>query len=388
LRLKWYFKLILILLLSGIFLFVALEIVKFIDYHNSDFFTFWLAGHMMWTAQNPYLTTDWINGHNQFGVTWIPNGSFVYPLPLALFYAPLGYFSLYTAFVTWIFLLEVMITVSVLAIISLQPNPARKYYIFPILAGAALFRPTFIILFGGQISGLLLFILTGVILLWGKEKWLWGGMLLALVVLKPNIGGPILLIISFWLLIQKRVAALAGMAISGLALMLIGLMLNLNWVVEYLAIGSSKMSQNFGISPTLWGVAAYITGFNIYPAIFLGGVAIAIVLTGVFTLIWRKQKAITPAWMVSMAITTTLLVTPYTWPYDQILLVIPIITIIMEMMTRKVPFWLTSILFLLLDMLAIALFLISARIQMETLSVLVPLIIFGGLVFCIVPVKK
>ena len=167
-----YRNLTLVLLFSGVFLFVAIEIVKEMGYLNNDFFTFWLAGHMLWTGQNPYIASDWISGHSQFGVTWVPNEKFVYPLPLALFYAPLGYLSLYDARVTWVFLSEVMITLSVFALISLQTNSTRKYYIIPILAGVVLFRPTYITLFFGQISGLVLFLLVGVVYLWEMKKWL------------------------------------------------------------------------------------------------------------------------------------------------------------------------------------------------------------------------
>ena len=380
-----YRNLTLVLLFSGVFLFVAIEIVKEMGYLNNDFFTFWLAGHMLWTGQNPYIASDWISGHSQFGVTWVPNEKFVYPLPLALFYAPLGYLSLYDARVTWVFLSEVMITLSVFALISLQTNSTRKYYIIPILAGVVLFRPTYITLFFGQISGLVLFLLVGVVYLWEMKKWLLGGMVLPLVMLKPSLGGPILIILALWLLIQKRGAALVGIAVSAFALMFVGMMLDSNWIIEYLAIGKNKMAESFGFSPTLWGLAAYVSGFDIYRTLFLGGAAISILLAGVFYLMWRKHKTMTPAWIASVAITTALLVTPYAWPYDQLLLVIPIVTIMMTMVTRRYPFVLTSMVFVILDLMAIALFIISARIQLETPNVLIPLVIFCALVFCIVP---
>jgi hypothetical protein len=256
--------------------------VKGIDFRNSDFFSFWLAGHLVLTGQNPYFVNDWVQGHNIYGATWISDSSFLYPLPLALFYAPLGLLSLFNAYIVWVFLLEVMIIFSVLALIFLQTNPERIHYIFPIFAGVTLFRPSLNTLFGGQISGLLLLILTCVVLLWSKEKWSIGALLLPLVVLKPNIGGPILIILIFWLLLQKRVKAFIGIAISSLVLIFIGMIIYPNWILNYLEIGNTKMTQTFGFSPTLWGLSAYITNFKFLPTIILGGITITILLIGIF----------------------------------------------------------------------------------------------------------
>ncbi len=382
-----YRNLVLSLFLGGIFLFIAIEMVRGIDYRNNDFFTFWLAGRMVWTGQDPYLPRDWVSGHNQFGATWIPNTRFVYPLPLALFYAPLGLLSIYHANITWVFLLEVLIFFSVFMMIPLRQYPAWKHYILPVLAGVILFCPTVITLLYGQISGLLFFILTGVIWLWKKEKWLLGSMFLTLIALKPNLGVPILIIVSFWLLIQKRVMALVGIIISGLVLIYVGIIINPNWIVEYWAIGNTKMSQTFGFSPTLWGLSAYITGFNFSRSVILGGIAIAIILMGILYMIWKKHKAITPVWIISIAITTTLLVTPYTWSYDQLLLLIPIIAIILIMVKGKYRFLLSSMVFICLDVFAFALLIISVRIHHEVLNVLIPLIVFIALVFCIVSMR-
>ena len=386
-RLQWFYKLILVLLCGGILLFVAIEIVKWIDCLNSDFFSYWLAGHMTWTKQDIYSAEQWIGAHHYYGASWISDSTFIYPIPLAIIFVPLGLLSLNHAYIAWVFLSEVMIILSVLVLIFLHANPSRKHYIMPILAGVVLFRPTLITLFSGQVSGMLLLILTFVILLWGKEKWLFGSMLLSLVALKPNIGFPIIIILLLWLLVQKRVASLGGIVISGFALLFIGIVLDTNWIVEYLAIGNNKLTQTFGYSPTLWGLSAYISGFNLFSTIVLGGFATAILLTGVFYMVMRKQKVMTPSWSVSIAIITTLLVTPYTWPYDQLLLVIPIITIMMEMMRRKYPFLLTATAFLFLDLISFVLLEISAQIQMEVLNALIPLVIFCALVFCVLPMK-
>ena len=384
----WRRKFLLFLLLGGFLLFLANGIVSRIDYRNNDFFTFWLAGHMVWTGQAQYQANEWISGHNQFGVTWIPNNQFVYPLPLALIYAPLGLLDLRNAFILWDSLSEAMILFSVFGLISFQAEPIKKHYLILIFAGAILFRPTLVTLFYGQISSLLLFILTGVLLLWRKEKWLLGGMVLPLVALKPNLGIPILILISFWLLIQKRFLSLAGMAISAVVLVLIGMLLDKNWIIEYLAIGNTKMSQTFGFSPTIWGLSAYLSDFKLTGTIILGGIVTAALLIGVFYFLGQKRRPIdSPLWAMSIAIATTLLITPYTWPYDQLLLFIPIISIVMELMARKFPNLLASITFLFLDVIVFIFLKVSADLQLEILNAVIPLIVLTATLFFVAPIR-
>lgn len=380
-------QLLLILFLCILFLVIAVRVVDPVEYPNSDFFSFWLAGRMMWTGQNPYATTQWIEGHHQFGATWISDPEFLYPLPLALFMAPLGLLSLYNAYIVWVVLLQCMIAISVFFLLRLRTNPKLKHYIFPAVVGIILFRPVFITLYNGQLSGILLLISALVIHLWGKEKWWQGGVILPLLALKPNVGIPMLALLSFWLLIQKKYRLLVWMILSAIALLIIGLIRDPNWVAEYLTIGNAKLSQTFGYSPTIWGLAAYLSGFKLDPTLIFGGLAAVIILGGCLSLLITKRAQLSPALACSLIIVTTLLITPYTWTYDQLLLIIPIIVTMLEMMDRQYPFLLSASLFLLYDVLTIFLLVISARIEMEVLNSLIPLIIYCTLFPLILSMK-
>jgi hypothetical protein len=226
---------------------------------------------MIWTGQDPYLTNDWILGHSQFEATWISDPNFLYPLPLALVFAPLGWLPLYYAFIVWVFLLESMIFFSAISLINLGETPQRKHFIVPVLVSIVIFRPTIIAVLNGQISGLLLLIMVCVILLWSKKHSFLGGAFLAIVALKPNIGIPILALISLWLLFNKKINALVGIAVSGFTLAILGIAIKTNWISEYLSIGSAKLSQAFGYSPTLWGLATLATRFNLQLTLITGG---------------------------------------------------------------------------------------------------------------------
>src|SRR5947209_6450676 len=107
---------------------VGARIVYTLAYRDSDFFTFWLAGYMNWTGQNPYSTEQWLGQHHALGATWFPNPVFPYPLPLATLLAPLGLLRLDTAFIVWISLSLVMLVVAIFLILLRRPEPRLKHY--------------------------------------------------------------------------------------------------------------------------------------------------------------------------------------------------------------------------------------------------------------------
>jgi hypothetical protein len=71
-----------------------------------------------------------------------------------------------------------------------------------------------------------------------------------------------------------------------------------------------------------------------------------------------------------------LLVTPSALPYDQLLLMIPIITVTMNLAKNDYPFLPTALIFLAFDALAFLLLGISASIEREYWNAMVPLFVF------------
>jgi hypothetical protein len=68
--------------------------VRQCDFQSSNFTFFWLAGRMVMEGENPYDETQYLAGHETYGIKWQPNKIFPYPLPLAIFCIPLGLLSL------------------------------------------------------------------------------------------------------------------------------------------------------------------------------------------------------------------------------------------------------------------------------------------------------
>jgi hypothetical protein len=372
------FRFIFLLIILTLLLFIlATKIVHPVEYPNSDFFTFWLSSHLVASGQNPYSTTVWVGGHHQFGATWIPNATFIYPLPITYLFIALGQLPLYQAFIVWVFLSEAMIIVSLSLLLRLFPKHITERFVLPLTIGMILFRPTIVTLVNGQLSGFLLFVIVCIVCFWEKGKWRQGGILLPLLVLKPNLGVPIIALLSLYLIIKNQIIPLIMGATSGMVLLLTGFLLNPNWIIEFWQAGNTKLSQIFGFAPTIWGLSSFFCKHRLDCSLAYGGAAIFLLLLGFSFLLARKLQNTSPLLAASIAVTVTLLITPTAWPYDQLLLVIPIVTIIMDLAGAGSNFFLVALTFLALDVMAFILLGISATMQAETLNAVIPLSIFG-----------
>jgi hypothetical protein len=366
---------------GALFFLVAQRMANSAAFPNNDFFTFWLAGHMVTIGQNPYISNLWVGSHHQFGVNWIPNLTFIYPLPLGLFFAPFGLLPLYPAFIIWLVLLQLMMLASFWLL--LKPYPARlvNKLFLPLLAELLIFRPTILTLDYGQLSGFLLLVMSGSVYLWEKGKWWQGSALLPLLALKPNLGVPIIALLSFFLILKKQKTALVAETVSGLILLMAGWILNPRWIPEFLQAGGTKLSQTFGFSPTVWGASTFLCNYHLNCVIFLGGWIGLFILIGHLYLFWKKRRVLSPALAAGLAITATLLLTPYTWTYDQFLLALPIFAIILGLVAKGYRFLPTVLFFFAIDVLAMALLAISAITHLEIWNVAIPLAVLGWLVW-------
>jgi len=274
-----------------------------------------------------------------------------------------------------------MIFLSIALLLKINSTQSTKHFILPLLAGVILFRPTIITLVNGQLSGMLLLLTTCIAYLWEKNKWWQGAVLLAILAIKPSLGIPIIGLLSVYLILQKKISSLIAMTVSGILLILVGLVQNPHWITEFLNEGGSMFSQTFGVTPTIWGVTAFFCNNNLNCTVGYGICASLLFLVGYLYLVVKKRNALSPSLLVSLPIAITLLLTPYTWPYDQLLLIVPIVTITMMLAKDGYGYLPVSLLFLAIDIFAFILLAISGQIKMEIWSVGVPLFVFGLLVW-------
>lgn len=368
----WALTLPILILLAA---WLAMRIVNSIDFRNNDFFTFWLAGRLAAQGGDPYSPAQWLAGHHEFGVTWIPNQAYVYPLPLSLLYLPLGLLDLKTAYIVWVALSILMMLAALVLLVRSRSSGRFSRYFVPLLVGLIFFRPAVLTLTNGQMSAFLVLLLAVVIYLWDQGKWEAGAAILPLLMLKPNLGAPLVVLLGLWLLVHKRWRSLAVMAGGLLALLLIGILQNPHWVIDYWSIGNLKVSQNLWGVPTLWGLGSLLCGRTSGCTLAFGGVTSALLVAAFIWLVIGRWKDISPFTLTALASAVTLLVTPYIWTYDQLLLLLPVVdlTARLDRSSSRIP--LALALFLGVDVLIIVLLVFDTLLDVEIFNALIPLLI-------------
>jgi len=328
-------------LLLGIFLCAFLlgsvKLVGALDIPNSDFFTFWLAGRLALNGDNPYSPTQWVQGHQEYGATWIPNDTLVYPLPLAYLMVPLGALPLHDAYVFWVFLLMVMVLASI-ALITRPGNQLPWNLFAPLVAGVYLFRPTLVTFRNGQLGGLLLLIIVVSMVLWRRNRWFAGGAVLALLWLKPSIALPVVLLTSAWAVSARRPRAISGVVVGTAALTIAGWTANPSWIGDYVSIGARKLAASVGYAPSLWGLVGLACNADSSCILRVGLITTALVLFGFALFVFKFPDLFSPSIFMACAVSVSLFVTPYIWAYDQVLLALPLAVVIGEMSRSRMPF--------------------------------------------------
>jgi hypothetical protein len=319
-------RIVLIVIILPIFVGVSFFATQTIDAHKKDFAAYWQAGHMILTGQNIYNPQEWDMVRSIYKTAFHSEPTFQYPLPFAIFMAPLALFFVQDAYTLWVFFALVAILASILILSGFYPD--RSMYLeLAAVAGIFLFRPVFIVIFNGQILPPLLFSVALAIFFFRKEKWFIGGFILTILGLKPSIGIPILVLVGFWLIIKKRWTALAGMGIGAILLFLIGALYNPHWVIDYLSIGQNSFSKYNGLQATLWGLAGMTFQENSWK-LLIGAILACgtLALEGYF--LARKKVCDEPFAAMATILPAGLLAAPYSWAYDQILLIVSMIYIL------------------------------------------------------------
>lgn len=140
---------------------------------------------------------------------------FLYPPFVALALTPLAAVGYSLAYLLW-FILNCLLLVGVLIALNRYLQLSRSGSILLVVAGASFF-PVFATLAQGQVSMLLLAVLTASFLALRAQRDGWAGALLALALIKPPYVLPFLLL----LLVQGRWRALASFCAAGAALALL-----------------------------------------------------------------------------------------------------------------------------------------------------------------------
>lgn len=326
--------LLIIFAISGI-IFAVDRIATQADYINNDFLVFWMAGASNWEGIDPYSATEWLAARERYGAITMPEPEFLYPLPLAILLAPIGLFPVRQAFVIWGVVSIGLVILSIKLLFSIDTkNDQVNYLAYPLILFSPLFPPILLTLYLGQFSAFLFLFATLGIYFLAQKKDFWGGFFLAFFALKPNIGAPLLFLISLWLWARKKTRAFVGIFSSGMLLLIVGLLKDPNWILRFLSIIRHKADNTFGYSPTLWGLSGLFCQFERSCTILFGAISVFIFAILNIWLLRKNKDSKTPL-EFGILLTISLLFAPYLWPYDQLLLLIPIIFALLTLLQRN-----------------------------------------------------
>jgi hypothetical protein len=166
-------------------------------------------------------------------------------------------------------------------------------------------------------------------------------------------------------------------------MLIAGCLVNPGWIPEFLNSGGTKFMQTFGQAPSLWGLSGIICGGGQNCMIGLGSMAAVCILVGFIFLIIMRKDSITNAQAVSLSTTLALMVTTHVWPYDQLLLALPIIFVTMEFAVRGNRYLLNAMMIFVIDLLAVVIFLFNMKAQNEIASVFLTVVVLGLVVYWI-----
>ncbi|MBL0346702.1 glycosyltransferase family 87 protein [Candidatus Villigracilis affinis] len=315
------------------------------DFQNSNFTFFWLSGRMLIEGENPYDEKQYLAGHETYGIKWQPNRIFPYPLPLAIFFIPLGFLSLPVAYITWQVITLLIVAVTIFLLLAHWEESAQRLLLVPIFAAMFFFGPMYLTLHTGSVGAIALLALLAAILLLEKDKSMLAGIVLSLTMLKPPQGITILLLAGIWFLARRDWKAIYGVAIGGIALLLIGMIQDPLWVVKFRGASEAVMDRTQGVHSNVWAFAYLACNGNSPCWPLLGGTLSLILLGLAGFFLWQNQAKLSAWEAFNVIIPIGFVSTIYLWAYDQIPYLIPIVWII-GMLVQKSRSFIYAFLFL------------------------------------------
>lgn len=369
-----------LLLLIAIAVFIGLIIFLSICFTSGeplfDFTAFWIAGRLTLDGKDPYSAQDWIPVYEPYDLGLADNQTFLYPKPILPLFLPFGFLELRTASILWLILTQLAILGSIIALSRIRPKFSMSH-LLPLIIGIFLFRSYLVTLSLGQLGGVLILILTIAILLWKRSNWIWGGIIFSLIAIKPPLGFPLIILTSIWFLKNKLWQYFYGIAIGGALMLSVGWFFDLHWISKFIEIGTNKVAGTFGYHPTIWGLAGFLCNHQSACTYLIGGIFTSIFFMLYLWFLLQRKYQMSIDILICTAITYSLLLTPYLWVYDQILLIIPLVIIIGKMINQGYPYLSIASLPTLISVVSLILLPVAIHLQNDVLNVFLPILMLG-----------
>ncbi|SRR5581483_570663 len=368
----------LVALLLGVgFAYKALQNYRHQDYLNSNFFSFWLSGHMVWTGENPYDSSQWLGNFDAFGATYQPSRILQYPLPLMYLMAPLGLFPLGQAYFAWQMVTQIAMAATIYALLNHWPDRSERLLFLPLVVFASFFGPVYLTLQVGALGAIALLAILMTILLLEKERPLPAGMMLSLTMLKPPQGLALLALAGIWFIAKRNWKSIAGIVLGGLTLLTIWILRDPLWLTKFGGSSEHLLDLTLGAQSNVFSFAFLVCGQNMICTWTLGtaGTLLALGLGAYY--LWRNRARLTAWEAFNVIIPLGFVSTIYLWSYDQLPYIIPITWIAGTLVERTKSYLRSFVFLIVLDALAFIALTVQAYTHKDLLSIVTTLLTLG-----------
>lgn len=287
-------------------------------YQTADFHCLREGARLAATGQDPYDEALW----RTLVTTEFPDplrgtatsscvARYASPLWLAVVMLPFGVLPLELSASLWMTLSIGAAILGTRWIWHALGGSARLAPVFAVLVVTS--QPFWLLLIGGQVTGLLLGLLGAAMRLASRGHDAFAGAALGALIVKPQIAGFFVPVYLAREIVAGRWWAPAGAVFAGLALLVASLALRFDWIPRWLDEVTGRRLGYAELLPTAWGLSADLFGAMIWaPAL----IAVAI---GGAALLVRGRELDRPTF-AALAIPLALFAAPHVWSYDFLVL--------------------------------------------------------------------
>jgi hypothetical protein len=241
-------------------------------------------------------------------------GAFGYPLSTAIAFVPLSALPEPVAAVLWAIVLVAGATTGVGLTWSAASRGRSGLLLFAIIVGCS--QPLWLTISNAQFGGLLLGLLGLVAIAAGGSKQRLGGFALGALIVKPHVVSLVFVEAALRAARERRLVPLAIASASAGALVLAALVAQPRWPASWATELLGNRREMLPQQATAWSLAADTFGDGRFGALLI------LVALGVAVLAVRGRQ-MSGVDRVGLAVSGSLLVTPYAGSHDQILLALP-----------------------------------------------------------------
>lgn len=344
---------------------------------NSNFFSFWLSGHMVWTGESPYDAAQFKAGFDAYGASYRPSRILQYPLPLMYFMAPIGTLPPQQAYIVWQLISEAILAAVLLLL--LRQEGCRVGLGVPVTAALLFFGPMYLTLQIGSVGAISLLAVGLALLLLKRNLSFAAGVLLSITLLKPPQAMALLLLAGFWFLARRNWRAIMGMAAGALALLAVWLLRDPQGLAKFRGSSDFLLGHSLGVQSNVYSFA-FLACRQDGPCMWVLGSVLLVALLGAAAYVLWRNRATWDDWQaLNLIIPVGFVCALYLWEYDQILYVIPIAWIVVQLRRRS---YLAAAGFVVLaDIVSLVALASTAYTHKDLLSVLTTLLVLGTTVW-------